>query len=110
MEPRDVEWTNQGEAIVGQLYLPDGVGPFAAVVLCHGFAGIPAYVKRFAESGYAALTFDHRGFGGSQGERGRLLPDKQVDDVDARLELPLLGDLAHRRATANRNLPKRMKS
>lgn len=56
------------------------------MVLCHGFAGIkelllPACARRFAEAGLAALAFDYRGFGESQGERGRLMPEKQVEDI-----------------------------
>jgi dienelactone hydrolase len=86
MKQRDVTWSAGEETIVGRLYTPDGAGPFPGVVLCHGFAGVkelllPAYAQRFAEAGLAALTFDYRGFGGSQGERGRLLPDKQVEDI-----------------------------
>jgi dienelactone hydrolase len=86
METRNVEWETDGDTIVGQLYLPDGAGPFVGLVLCHGFAGVkelllPAYAERFASAGIAALTFDYRGFGGSGGERGRLVPERQIDDI-----------------------------
>ena len=86
MNIRDVEWKSGEDTIVGQLYLPDGAGPFAGVVLCHGFAGVkelllPAYAQRFAGAGFAALTFDYRGFGASQGERGRIVPERQIDDI-----------------------------
>jgi alpha/beta superfamily hydrolase len=45
------------------------------VLLCRGFAGIkelllPAHAERFQKAGVAALTFDYRGFGGSEGEPG----------------------------------------
>ena len=88
MNIRDVEWNSGEDTIVGQLYLPDGAGPFAGVVLCHGFAGVkelllPAYAQRFACAGLAALTFDYRGFGGSQGERGRIVPERQIDDIQS---------------------------
>ncbi|HEX3048277.1 MAG TPA: alpha/beta fold hydrolase, partial [Bacillota bacterium] len=57
-----------------------------AVLLCHGFAGIkdfllPAYAEAFAAAGFAALTFDYRGFGASEGERGRLNPTEQIIDI-----------------------------
>ena len=86
MHIRDVAWKSGEETVVGQLYEPDGTGPFAGIVLCHGFAGVkelllPAYAGRFAAAGFAALTFDYRGFGGSSGERGRILPQRQIDDI-----------------------------
>jgi len=33
------------------------------------------------ESGYAVLAFDYRGFGESEGERGRLVPAEQMTDI-----------------------------
>jgi dipeptidyl aminopeptidase/acylaminoacyl peptidase len=33
------------------------------------------------EAGFVALTFDYRGFGGSQGTKWRLIPLEQVDDI-----------------------------
>lgn len=94
MAERDLRWECSGEAIVGRLYLPQGAGPFAGIVLCHGFAGvkellIPAFAERFASAGFAALTFDYRGFGESQGERGRLLPERQVEDIRSAVDFLL---------------------
>jgi len=91
------EWSKDHDAaghdhkVVGQLYVPEGTGPFAGIVLCHGFAGVkellpPAYAERFAAAGFAALTFDYRGFGGSGGERGRILPEQQVSDILSAIE------------------------
>jgi predicted acyl esterase len=56
------------------------------VILCHGFCGIqqillPRYAEAFAEAGYATITFDYRGFGASGGERGRLVPSMQIEDI-----------------------------
>ncbi|TCK33296.1 alpha-beta hydrolase superfamily lysophospholipase [Paraburkholderia sp. BL8N3] len=56
------------------------------VILCHGFCGIqelllPRFAETFVEAGYAAVTFDYRGFGASGGERGRLVPSMQIDDI-----------------------------
>jgi fermentation-respiration switch protein FrsA (DUF1100 family) len=58
----------------------------AAVVLCHGFTGIkewliPPYAEAFTKAGYVTLTFDYRGFGESEGIRGRLIPMEQVEDI-----------------------------
>lgn len=56
------------------------------VILCHGFCGIqqillPRYAEAFSEVGYATITFDYRGFGASGGERGRLVPSMQIEDI-----------------------------
>lgn len=56
------------------------------IVLCHGFCGIreillPSFAGAFVRAGFAAITFDYRGFGDSEGERGRLVPEMQIDDI-----------------------------
>lgn len=56
------------------------------VVLCHGFCGIkelllPDFADAFAHAGFVAITFDYRGFGDSEGERGRLVPALQIEDI-----------------------------
>ncbi|MHC5058207.1 MAG: alpha/beta hydrolase [Planctomycetota bacterium] len=87
MSRRAVEFYSEGSKIAGDLYLPEGEEDrFPCVVLCHGFAGIkevalPAYAVRFAREGFAALAFDYRGFGASEGARGRLVPAEQVVDI-----------------------------
>jgi len=88
MDRRSVEFFSEGSKIAGDLYLPEGAdaGKLPCVVLCHGFAGIkevalPAYAVRFAREGFAALAFDYRGFGASEGARGRLVPQEQIADI-----------------------------
>ena len=85
---RRVSYFSQGARISAVLYAQDGPAPDRrpGVVLCHGFTGIkewilPDYARRFAAAGYVALTFDYRGFGESEGERGRLIPYEQVMDI-----------------------------
>ena len=56
------------------------------IILCHGFCGIqdillPAFAEAFTQAGFATVTFDYRGFGDSEGERGRLVPAMQIDDI-----------------------------
>ncbi|ELY3087592.1 alpha/beta hydrolase [Klebsiella aerogenes] len=56
------------------------------VILCHGFCGIqeillPAFADNFTRNGFATVTFDYRGFGDSEGERGRLVPAMQIEDI-----------------------------
>ncbi len=85
-----------GLKLAGDLYLPQGAGagagagagtgPHPAVVMCHGFGGLrgfwlPAFAAHFNARGYAALAFDHRGTGDSEGTRGRLIPHEQVSDI-----------------------------
>jgi alpha-beta hydrolase superfamily lysophospholipase len=84
-----VTYYSEGAKIGATLYLPAPAGEgrrAPCVVLCHGFTGIkelilPDYARRFAAAGFAALAFDYRGFGASEGERGRLLWRDQVQDV-----------------------------
>jgi uncharacterized protein len=86
---KEVVFYSEGQKIAGDLYLPDDYQEgqkLATVVLCHGFAGIkelilPDYAQAFAGSGYAALCFDYRGFGASEGVRGRLVPQEQITDI-----------------------------
>jgi fermentation-respiration switch protein FrsA (DUF1100 family) len=86
---QEVIFYSENCKIVGDLYLPDNYSAgvkLPAVVLCHGFSGIreillPPYAELFAQNGFAALVFDYRGFGDSEGERGRLVPAEQVVDI-----------------------------
>ena len=53
-------------------------GPTPVVVMAHGFGSpralrLYAYAERFAAAGYAAVVFDYRGFGDSEGEPRQLL-------------------------------------
>lgn len=61
-----------------------GISP--VIILCHGFCGIqeillPKYAEAFSDAGYTTITFDYRGFGESGGERGRLRPQMQIEDI-----------------------------
>ncbi|GAA4100258.1 alpha/beta hydrolase [Nonomuraea soli] len=94
--PSDVSFTADGVRIAGRLYLPTdsadstdpsdsaaGSGPVPCVVLCHGFSGtmdrLYDYAERFAAAGLAALVFDYRSFGASDGS------PRQVPDIDGQL-------------------------
>ena len=67
----------------------DGGAPVPCVVLAHGFTGVrdmhldrPA--ERFAAAGFAALAFDYRHFGDSDGEPRQVLDvRRQYEDWDA---------------------------
>jgi len=55
------------------------------VVMAHGLSGtrrdgLGAFAQRFAASGFAAMVFDHRGFGDSGGEPDIFDPARQLED------------------------------
>ncbi|GAA4975854.1 pimeloyl-ACP methyl ester carboxylesterase [Nonomuraea thailandensis] len=83
-----VSFTAGGIRCAGYLHLPAGSGTAPCVVLCHGFSGtmdrLFDHAEHFAAEGFAALVFDYRGFGESDGEP-RQLPDigGQLADVRA---------------------------
>ena len=89
MKREDVAFYSEGCRLSGHLYLPDDHKegePRPAVVLAPGYTGgqelmLPEYAERFAAQGWVALTFDYRGFGTSEGQRGRLLALEQVEDI-----------------------------
>jgi pimeloyl-ACP methyl ester carboxylesterase len=74
----------------GHLFTPDRPADAPVVVLAPG-AGLPwreslePTAERLAERGYAALTFDHTGFGHVGGDR-LLSPARQHDDLAAAIE------------------------
>ena len=81
----------EGLRLDGDLHLPADHRPgerLPAVVACSGYQGLKTiHPARFARAlvphRYAVLSFDYRGFGRSDGERGRLVPQDQVEDVRA---------------------------
>jgi uncharacterized protein len=84
----DIEFDAEGVTLRGWLYRPDDAGdnPLPTVVMAHGFSAVKemyldAYAERFAEAGLAALVFDNRNFGASDGEpRQEIDPWAQVRD------------------------------
>ena len=84
----DIEFDGFGGVTLrGWLYVPDGtVGSVAGVVMAHGFSGVKEqFLDRYAEvlcdAGLAALVYDHRNFGASDGEpRQQINPWAQTRD------------------------------
>jgi uncharacterized protein len=81
-----VTFLSEGTEIEALLYVPDGPGPFPAVVMAGGWCYVkelvqPAYAEVFRQDGLAALVFDYRRLGGSAGEpRQHLDPRDQIED------------------------------
>jgi uncharacterized protein len=74
----DVSFDSEGTRCAAWLYRPDGVLDPPVIVMAHGFASIrelrlDAYGERFAQAGFAALVFDYRGFGASDGHPRRVI-------------------------------------
>jgi len=101
----DVEFkTEDGATLRGWLYVPDRApGPVPAVVMAHGFSAVKEmyldrYAEAFAVGGLAALVFDNRGFGASDGQpRQHIDPWQQVRDY--RDAITFTGTLAQVDAT-----------
>src|SRR5207244_7256114 len=73
MNRTDVEFNAEGTTLRGWLYRPDGDGPVPGVVMAHGFSAVKemyldSFAEVFAAAGLAALVFDNRNFGASDGE------------------------------------------
>jgi fermentation-respiration switch protein FrsA (DUF1100 family) len=84
---RDIEINAEGTILRGWLYLPEGArGRVPLVAMAHGFSAVKEmYLDRFAEvfsrAGIAALVYDNRNFGASDGEpRQEIDPWQQVRD------------------------------
>lgn len=84
---QDIEFQSEGVTVRGWLYTPDeGEGPFPTIVMAGGWCYVkeivqPHYAQMFAENGFAAVLFDYRGFGDSDGDRRQHIdPWMQIED------------------------------
>src|SRR5690349_21316196 len=86
MQRRDLSFSAGSDSCAAWLYSPGGVGgSVPVVVMAHGLSGtrrdrLGPFAERFAEAGFAALVFDHRGFGDSGGEADLFDPAMQLED------------------------------
>lgn len=73
-----ITFASEGVALRGTLYPGKGAGPRPTVVMAHGFAAVADQLEpqatAFAEAGFTVLTWDHAGFGRSDG-----VPRQEVD-------------------------------
>jgi fermentation-respiration switch protein FrsA (DUF1100 family) len=83
-----LDFLSDGDRLVGVLYLPEVV-PVAAVVTTGPLTSVKeqatgAYAEALAKRGFAALAFDHRTFGESEGEPRQFEnPEQKAADVRA---------------------------
>lgn len=78
---KDVEFkAEDGVTLRGWVYLPKASRkPVPAIVMAHGFSAVKEmwldkYAEVFADAGLAALVYDHRNFGASEG-----MPRQEID-------------------------------
>jgi cephalosporin-C deacetylase-like acetyl esterase len=82
----EVRFFSGGARLAGTLKLPDGEGPFPAVVQGPGWLGLRGaklyhpYHEALLAAGIGILVFDYRGFGDSEGDASYLDPMTQVAD------------------------------
>jgi dipeptidyl aminopeptidase/acylaminoacyl peptidase len=74
-----------GARLHAWLVTPAAPPPWPLVVMAHGWAAVKEmnldyFAAAICDEGIAALVFDHRGFGGSDGVRGDIDPAQQIDD------------------------------
>ncbi|MDI3389835.1 alpha/beta fold hydrolase [Streptomyces sp. B-S-A8] len=94
MITRPFPFFSEGIRLDADLHLPDDNGagaPYPVLIPSSGYQGLKViHPERFARAltqrGYAVLAFDYRGFGLSEGERGRLAPQEWADDLRAAVD------------------------
>jgi len=91
----ETEFESAGTRCAAWLFLPESgaeAGRPPVVVMAHGFGGqremrLPEFAERFAACGLAALVFDYRCFGASDGEPRNLIdPRRHLEDWRAAVE------------------------
>jgi uncharacterized protein len=89
MRTEQVEFYSDGVRVRGLLRLPDVMPeePLPGIVQGPGWLGL-AEAKTYepwhhglTQAGYAVLAFNYRGFGDSDGERGWVRPESQLEDI-----------------------------
>jgi dipeptidyl aminopeptidase/acylaminoacyl peptidase len=90
MEEIPVFIKNMGEKISGVIHVPDET-PAPTVVFCHGFTGhriedhrlFVRAARRMSKEGIAAVRFDFRGSGESEGEFEDMTVSSEINDLNA---------------------------
>src|SRR5438128_548762 len=84
---QDIEFQAEGPRLRGWLFTPDsGRPPYPTIVMAHGFSAVKemyldSFAEAFAQAGLAAVVFDNRNFGASDGRpRFEIDPWAQVHD------------------------------
>ena len=88
MSREDITFQSDGLKLVGHFYKPENVDPpYPTVVMGGGWCYVkeliqPEYAEHFVKQGIAALSFDYRNLGESEGEpRQHISPWDQIFDI-----------------------------
>jgi len=88
VQEQTVEFFSDGSRMSGILRTPDDmIARCPAIVQGPGWLGLKdaklylPYHEALTAAGYQVLIFDYRGFGDSEGDRGLLLPNLQLEDM-----------------------------
>jgi len=86
-----IRFFSDGHRLDGELWHPPTSAWSGVVIACSGYLGLkglqPArFARALVPFGYACFCFDYRGFGFSDGERGRLIPEEQIEDIRAAVD------------------------
>ncbi|MEW9673798.1 alpha/beta hydrolase [Ammoniphilus sp. 3BR4] len=89
MQERKIQFYSEGFKLDGTLYLPDDYQPGEkrpAIIPNSGYQGFNEFYPRLfaqnlTEAGFVCLGFDYRGFAESEGQKGRVILDEQVEDI-----------------------------
>jgi hypothetical protein len=94
LDERFAQFEVDGQQVYGMLHVPASAGPHPAVALCHGLTGNAAeshflftkMARQLASDGIAALRFDCRGSGWSQGRFDEMTLEREVHDARTALD------------------------
>jgi uncharacterized protein len=86
MTIRDVSFYSDGLKLDGLLHVSAEGRKAPMLVVCSGLHGLKEWVpSKWAPAalatGFHVFAFDYRGFGTSEGQRGRILPEEEVRDA-----------------------------
>lgn len=89
MIEKESTFYSEGNRLKATLYYPDDLpaaGPHPALIVNSGYQGFNEfYPKMFAKNmtkrGYICLGFDYRGMADSEGQKGTVLIEQQVEDI-----------------------------
>ena len=87
MREHMVEFFSEGSRLSGLLRTPDLDDPGPGIVQGPGWLGLKdarlylPYHEALTDAGFSVLIFDYRGFGDSEGDRGRVSPRNQLEDL-----------------------------
>jgi pimeloyl-ACP methyl ester carboxylesterase len=86
MRTREVAFHSDGLRLDGLLHVNPAGKKAPVLVVCSGLHGLKEWVpSKWApaalSAGFHVFAFDYRGFGTSEGERGRMLPEEEIRDT-----------------------------